>query len=738
MTQNPLAGGDRPHATSDAHLIRFRTNAVLRAALIAAALAATASAQSQIVDGTASPSDSATATSATTLPAVTIRDDGATGPSEQSPAFGARSTSTATRLDLSPRETPQSVSVVSDAQMEAFGLREVRDVLGNATGVQVERVETDRAYFLSRGFEVTNFQEDGVGMPFASGLLNGDMDMAVYDRVEILRGANGLMTSTGNPSATINFIRKRPTRELQASAGLTLGSWGLKRVDADVSGALNETGTVRGRLIVAGEDKASYLDRYRASKQVVSGIIEADLKPSTTLTVGHTQQNNRPKGLMWGALPLYDSEGQAIRYDVSASSAPSWTEWNTDDGRTFAELQHDLGQGWTVKGSLTHRRISSDTAMLYVYGTPDASTGSGLYSWPSTYAHEERIWMADIQVSGPFHLGGRQHQGVIGFNAARNTVHMASSYDNVGEALTMSQVLSGSFARPDFDQGVSAWGDRVDKRQSLFAAAQWNLSDPLRLVTGLNFTRAQSAGEQYGTPHNYDKSKAQPFVGLTAAVHPNWSVYGSVASIFNPQVELDASGQVLDPIEGMNTEAGLKFESSDRLLNASLAVFRTEQKNTAEYAGFENGQSVYRGVDATSTGFEIDVAGTLAPGWQLAAGYTRLSLTGEDGQDVRTWVPRQTFRISTTKSIPAVPGLDVGASVKWQSDIWRDQGSGVTSTQKAYALVDAMVRYAINNHWSVTANFNNLTNVKYLNSLYWDQNYYGAPRSVAVTLNWRL
>ena len=666
-----------------------------------------------------------------TLGTVVVRDSASAAPTEQSPAFGASVSSSATGLDLRLRETPQSVSVTSQAQMQAFGLNEVRTLLSGVTGVQVEKVETDRTYFSARGFDITNFQEDGIGLPFASGLLNGDMDTAIYDRVEVLRGANGLLSSTGNPSATVNFVRKRPTAKLQASAGLTLGSWNLRRVDADLAGPLNASGSLRGRLIVAD------LDRYRAHKQVASGLIEADLGPSTVLTLGHAQQNNRPQGLMWGALPLYFSDGSAIDHDRSASSAPAWARWDTDDGRSFAELLHDLGSGWSAKATFNQRRIRSDTAMLYIYGTPDRATGAGLFSWPSTYDHQERQTLADLQFKGPFQLAGRQHEAVFGASAGRNKVDMASSYDDLGQALTLQQVLDGSFAMPDFDQGVSAFGHRIDKRRTVYSAGKFNFSDSLKLIAGLNLTRASSAGVQYGVDHNYRASKTQPFAGLVYDVHPNVSVYGSAASIFNPQIELDASGAVLDPVEGRTGELGLKFESSDKRLNASLAVFRTQQDNTAEYAGFANGISYYRGVDATARGFEAEIAGTVAPGWQLSAGYAQNRIKGEDGQNVRTFVPRQTLRLSTTVAIDAVPGLELGASLKWQSAISRDQGGGITSAQDAYALLDLMARYRFSQHWSLTANLRNTTDQKYLNSLLWDQNYYGEPRSLSVTLNWR-
>ncbi len=127
--------------------------------------------------------------------------------SEKSGSYTVKSTATATRLDTSLRETPQSISVVTRAQMDDFHLTTINDVLDFTTGIKVERAETDRIYYTSRGSDVTNFQIDGIGAPMAEGLTFGELDTAIYDRIEVLRGANGLLSGTGNPSATVNFIR---------------------------------------------------------------------------------------------------------------------------------------------------------------------------------------------------------------------------------------------------------------------------------------------------------------------------------------------------------------------------------------------------------------------------------------------------------------------------------------------------------------------------------------------------
>lgn len=671
------------------------------------------------------------------LPGVVLtgRGDGGAAATE---AYAARRTTTATKLDLTPRETPQSVSVVTRAQMDDFGLTNVNDLLSSTTGVTVERVETDRTYFSVRGFDVSNFQLDGIGLPFATGDQMGDLDTAFYERVEVLRGANGLMSSTGNPSATVNFVRKRPTADFRAAAGVTLGSWNDRRVDGDLSTALNAAGTVRARLTAASQTRDSYLDRYSLEKNLVAGVVEADVAPGTVLTLGHAEQHNRPNSPMWGALPLFDGNGASTDFPRSANTAAEWAYWNTDDTQTFAQLARELAGGWKLNAVAMRRVIRSDAEIFYVYGTPDPATGGGLFSYPSKYHHKERQTLADVYASGPFTLGGRRHDLVVGMNWAKSDNDLHSSDDDVGVPLTVDEVLAGSFPRPAFDAGETGFADFHDRRTSLYAAARFNPSDALKLITGANVTRATSEGVQYGEVHRYGKTKTTPYVGATYDLHPNVSLYASYATIFNPQYKLDRTNATLPPIEGSNAEIGVKSEWMDKRLQASFALFRTRQDNTAEYDTFINGHSAYKPVHAQSEGFELDLAGRLAPGWEASAGYTQLSIEDrQTGLAAREYVPRKLLRLSTTWRPAALSRLKLGASLKWQDDTRRDQGSGVITRQPAYALLDLMARYDFSRRLSATVNLNNVTDRKYLTSLYWAQAYYGAPRNVTVSLNWQ-
>ncbi len=660
--------------------------------------------------------------------------------------FGVRATSAATRLSLSQRETPQSVSIVTRAQIDTFNLDDVNTLLATTTGVNVQQVETDRTYYSARGFDITNFQIDGIGLPFPYGLQNGALDTASYDRVEVLRGANGLLSSTGNPSATINFVHKRPTRDPAAAMSVLFGSFDQVRLDGDVSMPLTRDGSIRARGVGAYLDTDSYLDRYHTKRSVLYGIIEADVTPTTLVSAGYQRQDNRTAGSLWGALPLFYTDGTPTDYARSASTGTDWSHWNIKDQQIFGDVTQQLGGGWIAKISALRHAIDEEDRLFYVYGTPDRETGDGLFSYPGAFRGPTRDLTLDAYVSGPFALFGRRHELVVGVNRGAARVKQYSSYPaGIGTPLPGDSAFDGSYPLPDFPEfDLSA--DFHQRRESAYALVRLDPADGVKLMLGGNVTHAMSDGYSYGVASDFSKTKALPFVGATADLTPHLTAYASFATIFNPQTETDVAHRVLPPIEGDNLEAGIKGAWHDGKLNASLSIFRARQRNTAEATGFdpETGQTYYTTIDATSEGIEADIGGELLPGLQVTAGYTLLRIESPEGDPVRTYVPRNTARLNLSYTPPALPALTIGGAVQYQSRIKRLQsvvatdGSEIVTRQDGYALIDLQARWRFDPHWYIAGNLRNVTNKKVLTSLYWDQAYYGAPRTAMVTLGWSL
>ena len=123
----------------------------------------------------------------------------------------------------------------------------------------------------------------------------------------MIRGANGLLSGAGVPSATVNLLRKRPGREFDASFAVSTGSWDYRRMEADVTAPLTDDGRFRSRVVAAYTDRGLYYDRYDENKMAGMAVLEGDVSDSTTLTLGYQTQDNNPTGSTWGTVPFFDN-----------------------------------------------------------------------------------------------------------------------------------------------------------------------------------------------------------------------------------------------------------------------------------------------------------------------------------------------------------------------------------------------------------------------------------------------
>jgi outer membrane receptor for ferric coprogen and ferric-rhodotorulic acid len=650
---------------------------------------------------------------------------------------GARiRTSAVTGLDLSLRETPQSVTIIDQDRIHAFALTNVNDLLAQVTGVNVEKVETDRTYYNSRGFDITNFQVDGIGLPLIWGIQFGDLDTVLFERVEAVRGANSMMTGTGNPSATINYVRKRPTAVFQASAAASYGSWDAYRLEADVSGPLDASGAVTGRLIYANEDRSSYLDYYGVNRNVYSAMLAWRATPNLTATMGYARQDNRARGVLWGSLPINYADGSLVDYGVSATTSADWTYWNVRDQTAFGELDYRFDNGWLVKGVATYKRFEEKARLLYAYGNPDPSTGLGVFGMSGIYPSNYQNYIFDLYAAGPFQLFGRTHQLVVGGQASRSKgVEYEDFFGGEIAYPAVGQWGSQQVAEPAYP-GAYLASRQVDRLYRAYAAAHMSVTDQLKVVGGFNILKLRSTGYSYGVDTPRNEKKVSPYLGAVYDVSANVSLYASYTDIFNPQSEVDIDHRTVSAAHGKSYEAGIKSEWLDRRLYLTAAVFKSKQSSLAEFAGvFDNGKSYYEGVDVSVKGYELEATGAITDRWTLSAGWTGLKIEGDDGARVRTYVPRRTFKASTIYSVPELRNLMVGAALRWQSGV--STQDIVRIEQGAYAVVDLMAGVDLTKAVRATVNVKNAAGKKYLSSLMWNQSYYAAPRSVAVRLDYQ-
>lgn len=170
----------------------------------------------------------------------------------------------------------------------------------------------------------------------------------------------------------------------------------------------------------------------------------------------------------------------------------------------------------------------------------------------------------------------------------------------------------------------------------------------------------------------------------------------------------------------------------------TLAWFSAEQENLGTFVGMnDNGNYYYEGVDIDSEGFELEVVGRLNDYVDLVLGYTALELEDKQKSDIYEWVPRRTVNLALTTKVPGFTDIALGVNGRWQSDISKlDEYTNVLIRQDSYARLNAFARWDVSDQMHVRVNANNLTDEKYITSLY-QVGFYGAPRHYSVSFAYR-
>ena len=669
---------------------------------------------------------------------------------EGSGSYTPGTIATATRMVLSPRETPQSITVITRQHMDDFGLNSIDEVMRHTPGITVSTFDSERTNYYARGFSVENFQYDGIPTLRNSAYSSGQTlsDMAIYDRVEILKGATGLLTGAGAPGATINLIRKKPTRDFKASVEVGAGSWDNYRTQVDVSGPLTDSGNVRGRAVAAYQDKNSFMERYERKTGVYFGTLEADLSDDTLLTVGFDYQNNDPHASGWsGSRPLFDRTGEPIDVKRSYNNGANWSRWEQTTQSVFATLEHSFANAWVGKAQLTHQVNSYDAPLGSVMSGPSPATGlSSIYA--NKFTGNTRTDAADAYFSGPFSLAGREHELVIG--ASASSAHWRGKDYGSPTFLSANVVdfwnFDGKTTEPNWG-APTQYNDTTTRQTAGYLSARFNLTDELNLLLGTRVANYWLTGD-YDTT---ETGRLVPYVGATYDLNDNFTAYASYTDIFMPQTyNRDRNNKVLEPDEGKNYEVGIKGEFYGGRLNTSLAYFEVHETNRAEpdaeyNADPTNPSILYAsiGTKAKAKGFEAEMSGELAPGWQAQAGFTHKIIRDSEDKKISTWEPEDQLSVYTTYKFKGpLDRLTIGGGARWQSRSWqniynraRDQYQDFS--QDAYWLVDAMARYQVNEHLSTTLNVNNLFDKLYYTNIgFYNTAYYGDPRNVMLNTRW--
>ncbi|MGC3985330.1 MAG: TonB-dependent siderophore receptor [Pseudorhodoferax sp.] len=697
----------------------------------------------------------------TVLPTVQVRESSLDATTEHSGSYttGGVSIGKATR---SLRETPQSVTVMTRYRLDDQNMRTVDDALLNAPGIIAEYQSSTERRFYSRGFEIDQVQFDGVPTERGNGF-STSYDLAPYDRVEILRGPAGLFNGAGDPGGTINLVRKRPTRDAQYQAKAEIGRWNFKRAEADLSRPLNQSGSVRGRVVAAYEDREYFYDYAEADKQLLYAIVEADLGPSTTLGLG-LQYERTDSVPFYTGLPRY-SNGVDLGLPRSTYTNGGWSTSDIRNTTLFVDLKHQFNADWRFKLSASRLKEDNNEFTGAAYGTINPATGAGfmMSAFDQHLIGEQTV--ADGYLVGNFEALGRRHELIVGGN------YQKRDYRIDGQAYASYPLDVFTYDPRDYlDRPVTpsraATSTNAQREQyGIYSYLRWSLLDATRLTAGGRLSTWKTHTTNlltgaYSIQPYADNGVFTPYAALEYDWTPTWTSYLSYAKIFKSQADrFTASGERLDPVSGHNIELGLKGELVPGKLNASAALFRTIQDNRSQVdpanpspcAGSPTGGTCYvNDGKVRSQGLDLALTGALTARWQVDAGYTfnttrylrDRTATGapslNENLPLSTYTPKHLLRLWTAYQLPgALQGVTLGGGVSFQTRMYKvNTNHTVRVEQGTYAVWNARVAYQATRNVTVALNASNLFDKSYYRTIGTGTgNWYGEPRNMTLSMH---
>lgn len=706
-----------------------------------------------------------------TLPVVrvTARRVG-DGTTEGTGSYTSRVTSIASKTDQSFREIPQSVSVITREQLDDRRMVDVRDALEATPGITTSKLNFESSYFYSRGFQVDSMQIDG-GAPLniASYTYSVNQNMDFYDRVEVMRGASGLLGGVGDPGGIVNLARKKPLASPQVVVEQSVGSWDHYRTMVDATGPLAQDGRVRGRAVLSYLDTGYFVDGKHQRSPQFYGVVEADLTPDTLLTAGAMLAEVKSV-IGGGDVPRY-SDGGDIGLPRHTSFTQPWAKGTRQNRELFAALEHEFANRWKLKLNATRATSDYDGGNAFGWGALDRVAGTGV-AWygGGHYLYENTQTVLDASSAGTLELAGRTHEFLLGVDQQKVESFWNVGYSSTPTGVDMIDVYHPGAWNPKPAGPVSRrynpWGQ---EQRGGYGVLRLHPSDRLHVILGARYAKYRfdqiyesldaagnwvlSSGSRFSEP-----AKATPYGGVIYDLNDRWSAYLSYASILKPQALSKAGpppGESLSPIKGRSYEAGLKGELAEGRLNATFSVFNVERTGTAVLdSRYPSSTVLYAGSccylpqgKVSSRGFDAEIGGEVRPGWQVAAGYT-YSQTRDKATDTpfSSITPRHLLKLSTAYTLPGeLSRWKVGGSVHLQSKHyvkdtlydadWNELGT-YDFTQGGYAVWNAMVQYRISPRWTATLNLNNLFDKVYYQTVGYATggNYYGTPRQAVLTL----
>ncbi|HEY9691159.1 MAG TPA: TonB-dependent siderophore receptor [Oculatellaceae cyanobacterium] len=641
------------------------------------------------------------------------------------------------KTDTPIRDLPFSVQVIPEELLRDRRVESVNEALRTVAGVTPDNPSFSAFEGVTiRGFTGGNIIRNG---------LRDDTNITTriaipnIEQIEVLKGPAGALFSQGGPGGTVNIVTKQPLAIPRYNVEGTLGNFETYAGSLDFTGPLNDSQTLLYRFIAGASSTGTFIDFFDRRDYVIAPTLTWQISPITKLTfAGEYTIGEQPnaRGLPAKGTVLPNINGKLPRNRFIGEPDDELDKNNRYALRLSYNLDHNFNSKWQLRNAFraTFQRNPQNSMYPANLLDDERTLERGIYA---TTDQSQDNFILDTNIVGTFNTGSITHKLLFGFDFNRDI------YGASGQLFNLDPI---DLFNPVYRQSQKSFVDAYPKEPitttsvGIYLQDQIDLFTNWKLLLGGRFDLVSQKISKVDNSESMQQDEAiSPRVGLVYQPTDSLSLYTSYSRSFLQNVGTALDNKLFQPERGSQYELGMKADLLNRRLSTTLALFQVTRSNVLTADPIDPNFSVQTG-EQRSRGIELDVAGEIAPGWKIAAGYayTDAQITADNTYTVGNYinnVPKNALSLWTTYEIQSgsLNGLGFGLGLFY---VGERQGDLDNSFQvPSYTRTDASLFYRRNN-FRAGLNIENLFDVTYFETAESSLRvYYGAPTTIKGTIS---
>jgi iron complex outermembrane receptor protein len=388
-----------------------------------------------------------------------------------------RRDTTATRTDTPLLETPQSVTIVTAAQIAEQASPNLQEALRYTAGVRNELYGVDnRGDWVSlRGSDSSTVLLNGMRLPLSGWWGVMREEPYAFDQMAVLRGPSSIIAGQNDPGGVLNLVSKRPDVQPHHELGVRLGNFAHTEMRVDTTGPVNAERSLLYRFLAVGKNADTQIQHADEQRVLLAPSLTWRGRRGSLTSYGEYQydRSKNTNAFLGREGTLEAAPNGPIPTDLFIGE-PEWDRYGGTRWRAGYEARLALNPSWQLRHSTRYDHVDGLMKSMYAAwwdgfldqtGTADPN---GRYLGRIWYLADDNVDIAATEalLEGQRRTGRVEHRMLFGLDATQHDAYHISA-EGPGTPLDVYTPLYGTLPEPSF--GDAAIDDTKINRVGFFA-----------------------------------------------------------------------------------------------------------------------------------------------------------------------------------------------------------------------------------------------------------------------------